>query len=79
MSEDVTQVENHTERLLGFNGTLSNGTKVFVELVPGVNRVPNDKFDAIKGGDYFKAHKEAKHVSKVKTPKKDKKKKEKKD
>jgi len=76
MSDDTTKVENHTERLLGFNGTTPEGKKVFVELVPGVNDIDTEEFKAIKGGDYFKSHKELKHVSVVKTSKKKKGKKE---
>lgn len=77
MSDDSRIVENNTERLLGFNVTVGDEKK-FVRLIPGENSIDDeDTFKALKGSDYFKAHKEKKNVSivKAKTEKKNKKKK----
>jgi hypothetical protein len=74
MSDDTGKIENHTERLLGFNVTVGDEKK-FVKLIPGENELDEETFRALKGSDYFKTHKDAKNVSVVKSSKKDKKKK----
>lgn len=83
MSDDMESriIENHTEKLLGFNVMVGDNHK-FVRLIPGENEIKDEEtFKALRSSDYFKAHKEKKNVSIVKKSdkpeKKDKKKKKK--